>query len=97
MEAASSDEVGLVSILDGFGRGLDTDCCFVPWVGKEVASQICLPSCEKKSSIGALELGVVLVEDQLLTGAISIDVWAAARNSYTWSVWNQKQAYIKTE
>ena len=47
VEVASSDDVGLVLVSDGFGRGLETQLCFF-LSGKEVPPQSSLASREER-------------------------------------------------
>ena len=48
MEVASSDDVGLVEVLDRFGRGLDVQFSFL-LCGKEVLQQRSVASREERS------------------------------------------------
>ena len=69
MEVASSDDVGLVEVLDRLGRGLDVH--FSSYVcGKEVPSQSSLASGEETSQCEKVGVKVALVEDPLLPGEL---------------------------
>ena len=70
MEVASSsnDDVGLVLVLDRFGRGLDVQI-YLFLCGKEVPPPNPLPYREERS-YRLMRARVVLVEDTLLPGLV---------------------------
>ena len=75
MEVASSDDVGLVEVLDRLGRGLDVH--FSSYVcGKEVPSQSSLASGEERSQCEKVEVStivwLILVETPLLPGEVGL-------------------------
>ena len=70
MEVVSSDDVGLVEVLDRFRRGLDMQFSFL--CGKEAPPQSSLASREERSRCEKVGMWVAPMDDPLLPGEFGL-------------------------